>query len=103
MLTIEIKPEDIDRLVREAVTKSMIGTAIQQQVSKVLTSYNSPVDEAIRKVVADVALQAIRDKFEGQIKELVAAAMDAKVKKDVLDAIVNTAMDKLIQAARKDY
>jgi len=103
MLTIEIKPEDIDRLVREAVTKSMIGTSIQQQVTKVLSGYDSPIDKAIREVVSTVALQLMREKFTEQITTLVTDSMQKKVTKEVLDAIVNTAMDKLVTLARKDY
>jgi uncharacterized membrane-anchored protein YjiN (DUF445 family) len=103
MLTIDIKPEDIDRLVKEAVTKSMIGTAIQATVSKVLSGYDSPIDKAIKDVVSTVALQLMREKFGALISEIVAGEMERKVTKEVLDAIVNTAMDKLIQAAQRNY
>lgn len=102
-LELNITPEDVDALVRDALMKSAFGKTITESVNKALGGYNSPVEGAVRRHVATVAGQLLTEKFGDKIRESIAAAIEAKVTKEFIDKVVESATEKMIAAAHRDY
>ena len=103
-MQIEITPNDIEKMVKEAILKSSIGTAVQKAVSSVVnsSSYNNPIDDEIRKVVTEIAKELIKENYGPEIRTLVAEAMEKRVTKETLVKITESAM-KLIEEAASNY
>ncbi len=58
-MNIDIKPEDIDVYVKEAIIKSSIGKIIKDGATKYMqeclsTSYDSPVKHMVRSIIRDM-------------------------------------------------
>lgn len=102
-MNINITPEDVDALVKDALLKAGIGKAITEAVAKTLSGYNNPIDEKLRLYVGEVAGELIRAKFATQIKEAVAVQIEAKVTKEVIEKVTTAATEKMIRAAEDRY
>lgn len=100
-MNINITPEDVDALVKDALLKAGIGKAITEAVAKTLSGYNNPIDENLKRYVGEVAGELIREKFSAQIKVAVAAQIEAKVTHELIETVTCAATDKMIQAARE--
>lgn len=103
MLTLEIKPEDVDQLVKEAVTRSLIGKTVTDAIAKAMGGYNSPIDEAVKKVCATVTAQLLEEKYKQSIHDAITKALADKVTAQFLDTIVGAVIDKMVRAAEGRY
>lgn len=61
-MEIQITPNDVDQIVKDAIIKSVIGDTIQKHVAAALSGYDSPVKKAVATVVNDVARELIEEK-----------------------------------------
>lgn len=102
-MNINITPEDVDSLVREALMKASFGKAVSEAITKSMSGYDSPVDKAVKAHVTTVAEALVREKFDAQIKEAVAAKIEAMVTTELIDKAVSTTMDKMVRAAQERY
>lgn len=102
-MELTIKPEDIDKLVRETIMKSAFGDTITKAVNAALTGYNSPVDDAVKKLVGAVAADVIREKFSAEIRVLVTAAIEKHVTQSMMESIVSAATERMVRAAKDNY
>lgn len=99
MLELNLTPEDIDKLVKESIMLSGFGEAVKTACKNTLTGYNSPVENEIRKYVAELTAQLLREKFSAQIKEAISAAIEASVTEEIINKITETAVKQMIKAA----
>jgi len=102
-MELTISPEDIDRLVRETIMKSAFGDTITKAVNNALSGYNSPVDDAVKKLVGSVATDVIREKFDEEIRALVTAAIEKRVTQSMLESIVDAATERMARAVKDSY
>lgn len=102
-MQIEIKAEDVERMVRDELVKAGLGKVIVDTIAKTLTGYNSPVEDAIKRYVGEVAGRMLREMFEPLIVDSVTAALKAKVTSDFVDKVVAAATDKMVRAADERY
>lgn len=100
---INLTPEDIDALVKDSIMKAGFGKAVEDAVKKVFTGYDNPIDAQLKKYVAEVAAQMIRERFADQIKAAVAQEIEARVTKDIVDIVVAASVSKMIHAAEERY
>lgn len=97
-MELEIKPEDIDRFVKEAVLKSALGKTISDALAKLFAGYNSPIDDAIKQHVRFIADEVIREKFTGTIRAAIVAHVEKKVTPEIIDEITSKSVDKMVSA-----
>lgn len=102
-MELQITPEDVESMVKDAVLKAGMGTLIASKVNDALKSYNSPVDAAVKDFVAQVAVKLVREKFSETITSLVNAEVEARVTKDIMQSIVSAAVEKMVASARDRY
>lgn len=101
-IEITIKPEEIDELVKQSITKSMFGSVIEKSVQDALRvgSYNNPIDVAVSQLVTTIARQILAEKFQTQIHEAVAKAIQARVTTEFIDGLVAAAVEKMVKETR---
>lgn len=102
-LELNIKPEDVEELVKDSIMKAGFGKVVENAITKALSGYNNPIDEAVKGYVAIVARQLLEEKFEFQIREAVTMALTERVTKDFINSVVEAATDKMIKAANDRY
>ncbi len=100
---VNITPEDIDSLVKDAILKAGIGNAIQKVLSESLTGYNSPVTEQVKRYVGELCSDIIRVKYQDQIKAAVAKAVEERITPEIINTTVDKAMEKIVRAAEDRY
>lgn len=92
-LNINIDPEQINKMVAEAVLNSAIGEQVKVQVQKNVDelgrSYNNPIDDVIKKHVNDLILQCLLQEHAEILKAKIHEALSGKI----TDEFVNKVMD----------
>lgn len=97
-MNIEIKPEDVDALVKDALLKAGIGKAITEAVAKVFSGYDSPIDRELKKYISEVASGLIRDKYGSLIREATAKCIEEKVTTQIIESTTSAAVEKMVRA-----
>lgn len=98
-LELNIKPEDIERLVNDSIMQAGFGKAVTEAIKKALVGYNNPVDEAIKRYVGQVASDLIREKYAEEVRAAVARHIEAKVTTELIDKMTDEAVSKMERAA----
>lgn len=92
-LKIDINPEQINKLVAEAVLNSAIGeqvkTQVQKNVDELGRSYSNPIDGVIKRHINDLILQCLMNEHSELLKAKVHEALSGKI----TDEFVNKVMD----------
>ena len=99
MLELNLTPADIDKLVKESIMLSGFGEAVKTACVNTLTGYNSPIENEVRKYVAELTAQLLREKFSVQIKEAISAAIEASVTREIINKITESSVKQMIRAA----
>lgn len=104
MLQLNLTPEDIDTLVKDSILKSGIGKAIEGAVTKALTGYNSPVDEAVKDAVRLILNRMLQEEpWASKIKAAVTAALEARVTAESLEKIASDTATRIERAVQDRY
>lgn len=102
-MQIEIKSEDIEKMVREELIKAGIGKVIVEGVHKALTGYNNPVDTAIKLYVGEVAAKVIREHYAAQIDEAIVKTIREMMTPELIDKVTDATVKKMVRAAADTY
>lgn len=101
---LNLTPEDVERLVRQTIMQAGFGQAISEAVKKALTGYNNPVEEGVKRYVAEVVAELLRSAYAEKIRGAVALAIQEKVTDELIDNTVAAATNRMIRAAEQsDY
>lgn len=100
---IDIKPEDVDAMVKDSILKSSLGKIIEKAIQDVTKagSYNNPIEESLRKYIANLAVVLIEEKYQDSIKAAISNIIEKQVTQDLVDKTVETAMSKIVDAATR--
>lgn len=95
-MSLEIKPDDINRFVADAIVKSALGDAVRKQIDAALANLNSSWDNPLKKMieteVAQIVARTIRETYGEQLKARIADKVAEQVADEIIDKIVNAAM-----------
>lgn len=87
-INVDIKAEDINRAVTDAIAKSAIGDllekAIKEQVAKLSQSYNNPLEKVIEQQVFATVRKVLQEEYADTLKNMVRDKMTNKT----IDAFV---------------
>lgn len=100
-IELNIKPEDIDALVRESIMKAGFGNVISKAITEAFSGFNNPVNEAIRRYVGTVCSELLREKYAEEVKAAVAREIEKRVTTSMIDQTVDAAMQKMVDAAQR--
>ena len=93
-MEIKVDANVVEQAVAEAIVKSAIGAKIQAAVAGLLSkSWNNPIDDALEKVIAEVALKCIREEYG----DLIRAKVKEKMADECLDNFVQKLWDKVLE------
>lgn len=98
-ITINLKPEDVEAMVRDSIMKSGFGQAVTKSLQSVLTGYNNPIEAELRAYVSQVVKELLASAYGDEIKAAVSETMRSKVTKEILQKFTDTAIDKIVAAA----
>jgi hypothetical protein len=102
-MEITIDAAQIDQLAHDALLKSAFGKTIQDAISKTLSStYNNPIDEALKKYMSGLAVDIIESQYKEQIATGIATVVAQRLTKDFIEKFTGAVFDKLDRAL-KDY
>ena len=103
-MNITLNSEDIDRFVKEALIKSAIGDTVQKALNELINnSYNSPLREAIKRHVSNVAYEVIKERHTESIRAQIIDVLDRQLTKDLSDKVVESAVNKMVKAIEESY
>jgi len=98
-MSLDIKSDDINRYVADAIIKSAIGDAVKEQVGKAIdklkVSYDNPLEKIIQAEVARIVSQMIQDEYKDAIKAKVVEIATEKTTDALVGAIVGKAFDEV--------
>ncbi len=97
-MKLEITPENIDSLVKDAVLKSAFGQTIEKAVNSALTGYDNPVEKQMKIFVGQLCYEVIREKFSDKIRSLVTEA----VEKSLTDVAMQSVTEKIVEQMMKN-
>lgn len=95
-MEINITPEQINEMIREAVMNSSIGAVIKDQVKSAVdglsSHYNNPIEEAAKKEILHIIVEIMRSpEMHEKIKSLVINSMTD----EFISQITNSAFREL--------
>jgi hypothetical protein len=95
MFNVDLKPEDVDRFVKEALLKSTLGetitTTFNANFNKILSGWDSPVDKLLKEIIAE----RFREFLNQPENKLKIAEATAKVLTDeYLNKVISYAVEK---------
>lgn len=92
-LKIDINPEQINKLVAEAVLNSAIGeqvkTQVQKNVDELGKSYNNPIGGVIKKHINDLILQCLMKEHSELLRAKVHEALSGKITDEFVDKVMD--------------
>ena len=90
-LNVEIKPEDINKQITEAVAKSAIGDkikeSIKKEVDKMSSTFNNPLDKVVESEIQRLVIDVIRSEYQQQLRDI--------IKQKISEKFVDEQMDKI--------
>lgn len=100
MMEINVTPDDVEKLVKDAILKAGIGKAIEKSLVEHLSGYKSPVDAAMKDAVAQVTRRLLNEEpWATRVREAVSAALTKLIESNVLTETANKTVDKMMRAA----
>lgn len=97
-MELKIDPQDVNKIVAEAVLNSTIGDAIkaavQKAVTELQTSYDNPLESVIRSHIADITREVLNKEHGDAIRERVKEALAAKLSNEFIDRVCEVAASR---------
>lgn len=97
-MELKLDPNDVNKLVADAVLNSAIGEAVKKAVEKELSTLNRSWDNPIEAVVRNHVCNMIRDVLNKEhgdvIRERVKAALASKLSQEFIDRVCEAAASK---------
>lgn len=105
MNNINLTSEDIDKYVKEAIVKSLIGDSLSKTIQNMLVGFDNPIERALKPIIQNIAYEIIMDNFEPQIREQLTKIIAESVTTEMTASVVKASAKNLIKAMGKigDY
>lgn len=105
-IEVNINPEDVNKMVSEAILNSMLGEAVErairQEVDKFSLSYDNPVKDIVSSHVRGLIKKVLAEDKDGVLKSLVESALSKFLTDDAIGAIVQAAFVAVQEQAERD-
>lgn len=101
-MQIEIKPDDIDRLVKEALLKSAFGDSLKSAITQIFASdrWDNPFKIALNEQAKAIVAEIMREpEFQEPVRAAVRAKLMELAETGAMEAGVKAIMEKMIQNA----
>lgn len=101
-MQIEIKPDDIDRLVKEALMKSAFGDSLKAAITNIFASdrWDNPFKVALNEQAKRIVAEIMREpEFIEPVRAAVRNKLASMVTDGALEAGVKAMMEKMIRNA----
>jgi citrate lyase gamma subunit len=99
-IKVDIKPEDVNKAVAEAILNSSIGEqlrkAINEEVAKIGRSYENPFAPIIRQLIA----AEVRNLIDTQYREQIRAVVTEKVTEEFTNELLGRMWDVYVREGK---
>lgn len=100
MFQIDIKPEDINKAVSEAIIKSTFGERFSKSFSDAINTALTGYDSPVKKMAQDEVTKAIREALQNEpwktkVQEMIAKYLTVDYVEKVMGNALNKAMKEL--------
>jgi len=103
-MNITINADDVDKFVKEALLKSAIGETVQKSLTELINNkHNSPLREAIKRHVSDVAYEVIKEHHTETIRNQIIDILDKKLTQDLSNKVVEEVVEKMVKGIEERY
>jgi len=97
-MNLNLSPEDVDKIVKQAILNAGVTKAITDAVVKCLQAYNSPVEAAVKDYVSSLTQEIIRENHSEEVKAAVVAAVAERLTKEFIGKVTDETLDKMVRA-----
>lgn len=98
-LNINIDPEQINKMVAEAVLDSAIGEQVRAQVKKSVAGlgagYNNPIEGVINQHIRSLINQVLVDDYADDLKTKVHEAVSGKITDEFISEVIEAGFRRL--------
>lgn len=104
-IQLDIKPEDIDAMVRDAVLKAGFGKLINDLLAKATNpqeTYNNPFKQTIDSFIAGVVRELLTAKYKDEIVATVAAKLSEQLTTEHLGKMADRIVYEVTRAIEKE-
>lgn len=99
MISVNLKPEDVNAYITQAIVGSAIGEVMSERIRAALQDYK--VKDAIDKVILQTISKIVGDKIEAD--QEFRARLEQHVKSKLTDDVVGSAVDKVVNRLSRDW
>lgn len=97
-MELKLDPNDVNKLVAEAVLNSAIGEAVkkavEKEIAKLSGSWDNPLESVVRNHVCDITRDVLNKEHGDAIRERVKAALTSKLSQEFIDRVCEAAASK---------
>ena len=96
-LNVNIDPEQINKLVAEAVLNSAIGEQVKVQVQKTVDnlsrSYDNPIEGVIKNHIAELVRTVLVAEHSAALRAKIKASLESKITDEFTEKVVDAALN----------
>jgi transcriptional accessory protein Tex/SPT6 len=96
---VDLNPEDINKMVVEAILKSTLGDevkkAVQRNVDQLSNTWQNPLDGVIKQHIERAISAVLSADFKDHLRQKVEAKMAGKITDELIDKIIDAAFRRL--------
>jgi len=98
-IEVKIDPEDINKMVSEAILKSALGAEVKEAIQKTLanlnSNFNNPLTKVIERHIEDMVIKVLSEDHREEITKLIKETLSEKLTSDFIH--------KIVMAGLKEY
>lgn len=97
-MELNVDPNDVNKLVADAVLKSAIGEAVKKAVEKEIInlnlSWDNPLEEVVRRHVSEIVWDVLQKEHAPAIRERITQVLAAKLSQQFIERVCEAAASK---------
>lgn len=97
-MEINITPENIDALVKEAILKSAFGSTVAENLEKCFTGYDNPFKRVMEQTVMEITRKVLKEQFGGHIETIVKVKIEAILTDEVIEKLAENVTDNALRS-----
>ncbi len=97
-MDINLKPEDFETFIKEAILKAGLGALVDRNIKEALKGYNNPVDKALQELIQSLARKILTSPpYADTIERMVLDAVKLHVTDDLIQRVSGHTVNRMIQ------
>jgi len=95
-IKIELKPEDVNKAIADAIIKSTMGDVLTKMVNEYVIHLTRSYDNPVKKLIED-EVKLIIQQMVAERAPVIREIVTAQLADDLTDKLIKTAMEKMLK------